>query len=162
MKNYLGLFLLLCIPLFISCDDDDNGFPSSKDDFSFSGKSLKEVKQAMQGIWLLSNESGEIVNDGQRDHFKIMIDGNKISITSNSTYATLESPRMYDIIWSEVTVNDAWEKMYSFFPKYDDIEVMTYVPYVPYELKDNILKIGTHLGGEVSFIYYKYTYIDYK
>ncbi len=111
----------------------------------------------MQGVWYLSDESGELSTEHHLDFYVITIKDDKISITPDPAVGLVASPpRMYDIMWAEDEVKGMNGKMHSFFPRYDGIELMNWTPYIPFEIKNTILKLGSTSGSEGTIYYYKY------
>jgi len=139
---FFCLSFALCIPFLVSCSDDDEkcefNYVSPKEDIDLKGATLKTVQNAVQGTWsLVKTPNGEYE---MGEYMCLTIKGNTIWLGGGHMANSLP-PKLYKIVWSEVTTEDGYT-MHAFYPKYDDLEKMDYIPYIPYSIKDNVLIMG--------------------
>jgi len=142
---------MLCIPFVVSCDNnDDYGnwflYANRKDNINFKGANQSVVQNALQGTWWLKKQGDREYAEGELGY--ITIKNNKIIFHGGSLVLRSEEPEWHDILWHEFKTTDG-KKMHSFFPKYEGIELMNYIAYVPCRIEDNVLIMGYEIEGEV-------------
>ena len=151
--------LILCCAISItSCSSSGNTdkyFVGPKDDMEFKGKSGEEVKEALQGTWYLVrawNKEYTLENSP-----KVMIikgDEIKYKYPNHNSVDSYPEEKWYKIMWTEGPIEPNNDIMCAFFPKYDNIEAMFYLPVVPFRIVENILVVGDHFNNPEQFSYY--------
>lgn len=140
-----SLGLVFCaLTLLTSCSDDDNDdryFTKPKDDIEFKGKSLEEVREALEGTWQLISED-ETAGPGEYLIFK----NNRI-----------KTDKWYDIVWSKALMEPNNDEMHSFCPRYEEgWEYSTFVFWVPIHIKNGVLCLSTFLNKPELYVYYEH------